>query len=69
MVNYANLSNECLVEKRNKYFAEIIEYEAIVLSTNSQLYLLYLASMIGKRRSKIRAINAELALRQIEEGK
>lgn len=69
MSNYSNLSDKCLIEKKNRYLSEIAEYESAILSSNSQIYLLYLASMVGKKKSKIRSIDAELALRKLEADK
>lgn len=66
MTKYANLSKDCLLAKKDKYLKEISEYETAILSSNSQIYLLYLASMIGNRKNKVRLIDAELALREIE---
>lgn len=66
MTKYANLSKDCLLAKKDSYLKEISEYETAILSSNSQIYLLYLASMIGNRKNKVRLIDAELALREIE---
>ena len=66
LANYANLSKECLLAKKSSYLKEISEYETAILPSNSQIYLLYLASMIGNRKNKVRLIDAELALRKIE---
>lgn len=66
MTKYANLSKDCLLAKKDKYLKEISEYETAILSSNSQIYLLYLASMVGNRKNKVRLIDAELALREIE---
>ena len=64
MRNYGYLTEEALLEKKERFLADIAEFERTLKQSRSFLFQLSLRHAIKRTNEKIHAIDAELVYRQ-----